>query len=83
LVHFHKLRSRRPPPPFPHLTNILVDPRHLTRFLRSCVLLTARRLVTSSGSFAVPNAGWIDCIVARYSSGVIKKVEVRRLHGGL
>ena len=84
LVHSHKLqlRSRRPPPPFPHLTDIVFDPRHLQRFPRSCVLLTARRLAMPPCSFATTNADWIDCIVVRFSRGIVKKVEVRRLRVG-
>ena len=29
------------------------------------------------------NADWIDCIVVRFSSCIVKKVEVRRLRVGL
>lgn len=85
LVHFHKLqlRSRRPPPPFPHLTDIVFNPRHLQRFPRSCVLLTACRLATPPCSFEMTNADWINCIVVRFSSCIVKKVEVRRVRVGL
>jgi hypothetical protein len=85
LVHFHKLqqRSHRPPPPFPHLAELVFTPRQLQRFPRSCVLLTARRLSTAAGSFATRNSFWIDRIVMRFSSGLVKKVEVRPPKGGL
>jgi hypothetical protein len=85
LVHFHKLqqRSHRPPPPFPHLAELVFTPRQLQRFPRSCVLLTARRLSTTAGSFATRNSFWIDRIVVRFSSGLVKKVEVRPPKGGL
>jgi hypothetical protein len=85
LVHFHKLqqRSRRPPPPFPHLAELVFTPRQLQRFPRSCVLLTARRLSTAAGSFATRNSFWIDRIVVRFSSGLVKKVEVRPPKGAL
>jgi hypothetical protein len=93
LAHFRKLQQRwrrplGPLSPFPHLTGIVFDPRHLQRFPRSCVLLTARRLATGTppGGFAMRQsvvADWIDCILMRVLSGIVKKVEVRRLHGGV
>ncbi len=85
LVHLHKLqqRSHRPPPPFPHPAELVFTPRQLQRFPRSCVLLPARRLFTTAGSFATRNSFWIDRIVVRFSSGLVKKVEVRPPKGEL
>ena len=84
LVRFHKQRRNRqqrslwPPPPFPHLTGIVFEPRQLLRFPRSCTLLAAGRLATSPDSVWPPNPDYIDYIVMRVASGIVKKVKVRR-----
>ena len=84
LARFHKQRRNRQqrslwsPPPFPHLTGIVFEPRQLLRFPRSCTLLAAGRLATSPASVWLPNPEYIDCIVMRVASGIVKKVKVRR-----
>ena len=84
LARSHKQRRNReqrslwPPPPFPHLTGIVFEPRQLLRFPRSCTLLAAGRLATSPDGVWPPNLDFIDYIVVRVASGIVKKVKVRR-----
>jgi hypothetical protein len=91
LVRFHKQQRNRQqlsvwppggPPPFPHLTGIVFGPRQLQCFPRSFTLLAACRLAGKDGvSCTSPdrrNADWIDYIVVRVASGIVKKVKVRR-----
>jgi hypothetical protein len=45
-MFFRAQRSRQPPPPFHPCTQLEYQPLQLQRFLRGCVLATARRLIT-------------------------------------
>jgi hypothetical protein len=85
----HARRSLAPPPLPPPYTPPPLPPPHiqvhipalqLQRFLRGCVLATARALVAPPACVVRPitKRRQIDCIFARVMSGFVARAEVRR-----
>ena len=84
-MRFGPQRSRQLPLPPPRYTQLQFLPRQLQRFLRGCVLATARALVALPASAS--DALWrcSECIFLRVMSGFVARTKVqlssKRTHG--
>jgi hypothetical protein len=80
----HAQRLRQPSPPLPRYMQVRFPALQLQRFLRGCVLVTARSLVIPpSNVFHLVHtrvkSRWIDRIFVRVMSGFARRAQVRRM----